>query len=229
MKQKMNLQPAKLTSRKFYNKWLYKITLTIGGANVLRYDLNKVEDMCTTESPDAHYWGWQNKAYADREFITKIVYFLISKDKNLWSKRVERSFVDFYTNDKDFFNELSELAGERIIHRYEPTSSSTEILMDSATNVAVIKYPHDRYKHKVYLLPHKMKGDKESKQRYLDWLKKQCPKVTCTKAVEKWFLDTDWNWDRRYILVEDEAMLLMLKLRNSDVVGRVYNYILTDK
>ena len=101
--------------------------------------------------------------------------------------------------------------------------------MDSATNVAVIKYPHDRYKHKVYLLPHKMKGDKESKQRYLEWLKKQCPKVTCTKAVEKWFLDTDWNWDRRYILVEDEAMLLMLKLRNSDVVGRVYNYILTDK
>jgi hypothetical protein len=47
--------------------------------------------------------------------------------------------------------------------------------------------------------------------------------------VQKWFLKTDWNWDRRYVLVEDEGTLLMMKLRNSDVVGTVYNYVVTDK
>jgi hypothetical protein len=31
------------------------------------------------------------------------------------------------------------------------------------------------------------------------------------------------------VLVEDEGTLLMMKLRNSDVVGTVYNYVVTDK
>lgn len=225
----MILQPAKSTSRKFYNKWLYKITVNIGGAAVLRQDLSNVENFCNEDKTDCGYWGWQNKAYQDKEFILKIVSYLLSKDKSIWSKRVERTYVDFYTNDKQFFDELSNLAQERIVHRFEPNKDSTEILEDSSTNVAVSKYPHDRYQHKVYLLPHKLKGDKEAKQKYIDWLKKQTPRVTCTSAIEKWFITTDWNWDRRYILVENEAMLLMLKLRNADVVGRIYNYVLYDK
>jgi len=55
------------------------------------------------------------------------------------------------------------------------------------------------------------------------------PRVTCTPAVEKWFLITDWNWDRRYILVEDDQTLLMMKLRNADVVGKIYNFVISDK
>lgn len=225
----MNLLPSKSTSRKFYNKWLYKITLTINGAAVLRYDLSKVEYYISEDKRDVGYWTWQSKAAADKEFIISIVNFLQSKDKDIWSKRVERTYVDFYTNDKTFFDELSLLGSERIVHRFEPTLGGVEILEDSSTNVAVTKYPHDIYKHKVYLLPHKMRGDREEKIRYINWLKKQCPKVTCTEAVEKWFIATDWNWDRRYILVEDESMLLMLRLRNPDVVGRIYNYVLCDK
>lgn len=229
MNQQMNLLPPKSTSRKFYNKWLYKITLTISGAAVLRYDLSKIEDYISEDKRDVGHWTWQSKAAADKEFITSIVNFLQSKDKTTWSKRVERTYVDFYTNDKTFFDELSLLGSDRIVHRYQPTEGSVEILEDSSTNVAVVKYPHDTYKHKVYLLPHKMHGNREEKIRYINWLKKQCPKVTCTEAVEKWFIATDWNWDRRYILVEDESMLLMLRLRNPDVVGRIYNYVLCDK
>jgi hypothetical protein len=74
-----------------------------------------------------------------------------------------------------------------------------------------------------------MAGDKEGKQKYIAWLKTQEDRVTCTPAVEKWFMTTDWNWDRRYILVQDESTLLMLKLRNSEVVGRIYNYVVSDK
>ena len=74
-----------------------------------------------------------------------------------------------------------------------------------------------------------MKKDKTSKRRFVDWLKSQDPRITCSDAVEKWFMNTEWNWDRRYVLVEDEKTLLMLKLRNSEVVGRIYNYVLSDK
>lgn len=225
----MKLLPPKSTNRKFYNKWLYKITVKINGASVFRYDLSKVEDFYSEDRKDVGHWTWQNRSLHEKEFIMDLVNFLQSKDKTTWSKRVERHYVDFYTNDQTFFDELSVIGNERIIHRFQPTANSVEILEDSATNVAVVKYPHDKYKHKVYLLPHKMKYDKDGKEKYIEWLKRQSPKVTCTPAIEKWFISTDWNWDRRYILVEDEAMLLMLKLRNPEVVGKVYNYILCDK
>jgi hypothetical protein len=42
-------------------------------------------------------------------------------------------------------------------------------------------------------------------------------------------MKTDWNWDRRYVLVEDEGTLLLMKLKNSEVVGTVYNYVIVDK
>ena len=74
-----------------------------------------------------------------------------------------------------------------------------------------------------------MANDKEGKKKYIEWLKRQSPKITCTTAIEHWFIKTDWNWDRRYVLVEDESTLLMLKLRNAEVVGRIYKFVISDK
>jgi hypothetical protein len=70
---------------------------------------------------------------------------------------------------------------------------------------------------------------REDKNKYIDWIKTQDPRITCTPALEKWFINTDWNWDRRYVLVEDEATVLMMKLRNTEVVGTVYKFVISDK
>jgi len=91
------------------------------------------------------------------------------------------------------------------------------------------KLPHNKYQFRVYLLPHKLAGDTEEKEKFINWMKTQNSKIRLTDTVIKWFMHTDWNWDRRYILVEDEPTLLMLKLRNSSVVGRIYNYVISDK
>jgi hypothetical protein len=136
--------------------------------------------------------------------------------------------MDFYTNDRNFYEELSLKFESAMLHRFEPNLETLDLL-DTPQTILAAKLPHNRYHYKVYLLPHKMAGDKESKKKYVDWLKSQDPRITCTPAVQKWFIKTDWNWDRRYVLVEDEHTLLMLKLRNSEVVGRVYNYIISDK
>jgi len=50
-----------------------------------------------------------------------------------------------------------------------------------------------------------------------------------SKAVKTWFIRTEWNWDRRYILVEDEQTLFMMKLRSAEVVGKTHEYQLVDK
>lgn len=223
-------EKTKLTSRKFYNKWLYKVSLRQNGAAIFRYkDLNFVKDFCQqTENSDRPYSVFY-KAFQQKDSILELCEFLEQFDTKLWTKRIENNNIDFYTNDKDFYQQLSLKFAEILIHRFEPSIDSLTVLNSDASVMAVKKLPHNRYQYRVYLLPHKMSGDKEGKQKYIAWLKSQNSKVTCTEAVEKWFMRTDWNWDRRYVLVEDEQTLLMMKLKNSEVVGRIYNYVVSDK
>jgi len=168
------------------------------------------------------------RAHGNRENILALAEFLLGQDSSLWSKRIETHQMDFYTNDKNFYDEISKKFEHILLHKFEPSEESKDLL-DQPQTIVAKKLPHNRYNFKVYLLPHKLKGDKEAKKKYVEWLKSQSPRITCTKAVESWFVKTDWNWDRRYVLVEDEKTLLMLKLRNSEAVGRIYNYVICDK
>jgi hypothetical protein len=226
----MTSEKTKLTSRKFYNKWLYKVSLKQTGAAIFRYkDLNFVKDFChQTENSDRPYSVFY-KAFQQKDSILELCEFLEQWDAKLWTKRIENNIIDLYTNDKDFYQQVSLKFAEILIHRFEPSIDNLTLLNNDASVMAVKKLPHNRYRYRVYLLPHKMAGDKEGKQKYINWLKSQNLKVTCTEAVQKWFMHTDWNWDRRYVLVEDEQTLLMMKLRNSEVVGRIYNYVVSDK
>jgi hypothetical protein len=226
----MKTQKTKLTNRKFYNKWLYKVSLHIGGAAIFRYKgLEAVQDLCVNLDPNERPYSVSAKAYANKDVIYKLAELLRTFDQDLWSKRIENSRVDIYTNSLEIYNSVSDIFEDLVLQKFEPDLDKIDLLNDSQSVILAKKLPHGIYNYKAYLLPHKMAGDKEGKMQYVNWLKKQYPKVTCTEAVEKWFVTTDWNWDRRYILVEDESMLLMLKLRNPDVVGRIYNYQLCDK
>ncbi len=219
---------TKQTNKKFYGKWLYKVSVDIPGCSLLRTETaENLELFCQGENPEKNYYSTWQRAYANRENILKLCGFLKAQTDH--SIRIESSSLDFYTNDKSVYENASTTFEDLIVHRFEPTDETIDLLNTNSNFIVVDKLPKGRYNYRVYLLPHKMKGDKEGKEKYLTWLKGQTPKVTCTPAIEKWFLNTEWNWDRRYILVEDEATLLMLKLRNSEVVGRIYNFVISDK
>ena len=57
----------------------------------------------------------------------------------------------------------------------------------------------------------------------------QGEKVRLSKIVKEWFIKTDWNWDRRYLLVEDTQTILMLQMRSGEAIGKVYEYVVVDK
>lgn len=220
---------TKKTSRKFYGKWLYKVSLRVEGSGLLRtLSLDDIKSFCLAEAPPVRAFSTQTKAWNNREQLLELSNFLSNYDPTLWAKRIEHVWIDLYSNDLNFYNALSEQFESIISHRFEPPAG-LEDLLDQPQLIVADKYPHNKYQYKVYLLPHKLAGKKEEKQKYVDWLKGQSPRITCTPAVQNWFIKTDWNWDRRYVLVENEPSLLMLKLRNSEVVGRVYKYHITDK
>jgi hypothetical protein len=141
---------------------------------------------------------------------------------------LERDTIDIYTNDKDFYTLLSTTFQLLVTNLYQPLEKNIELLTAS-NKIITKKLPHNKYRFKVYLLPHKLANDDLGKKRYLQWLDSQKEKILITPSVKKWFMTTNWNWDRRYVYVEDPSTLLLLKLRNSETIGRSYEYVIVDK
>ena len=220
---------TKSTSRKFYNKWMYKVGLKIEGCAILRgRSIHTVKAVFGQDMDDkVFYPQWRTKSFVNRNSIIRFSEFMEKFPTDNYALRIENDRLDVYTNDQDLYNTLSSTCEENIIQRFQPDIDNLHLLNRAQHTIIVNKLPKNRYNYRVYLLPHRM--IREDKNKYLDWIKKQDPRITCTSALEKWFINTDWNWDRRYVLVEDEATVLMMKLRNAEVVGTVYKFVISDK
>lgn len=197
----------KTVRRKFYNKWNYKISFFIEGSSFSRFIRSDYHDRI-----DPCYF--------------QITARLSNLSSDQYAKRVERNTTDLYFNDKGLFEEFCESFPSNIRGIFVVDPKLEKFNNDRA--IISRKYPFDRYQFKIYLQPHRIKDRKEKKD-FLDWLASQDSKVLITDSVKDWFLRTEWNWDRRYMYVEDEQTLLMLKLRKSEAIGTIYNYVLTDK
>lgn len=145
---------------------------------------------------------------------------LLKYNTDVWHKRIERDSIDIYTSNKDLVDELQTNLMDRVTCVFEPCDDAVE-----PGTIKVKKLPGDIYNYRVYLLPHKLRGDTEEKTKYISWIKSQNSRVKITESVENWFYRTDWNWDPRYVLVDEESTLLMLKLRNPELVGRIYRFV----
>jgi len=218
---------ANITSRKFYNKWLYKVTLHIPGVAVFR--LNSLEQI-----PFLNYAGQKHSSHSTmaraalhQQELIALSSFLLKWDSELWSKRIECSAIDIYTNDKTMYDELFVNFEEIVCARSEPNEKDLDLL-ENTGSIIVKKLPHNRYAYKAFLLPHKIK-DRKDKKEYVNWIIGQNNRILISDAVKEWFIKTDWNWDRRYVLIEDSQTLLMLKLRNPEAIGRIYDYVISDK
>jgi hypothetical protein len=218
-----------ITKKKFYGKWLYKATLRIPGIPILRMNsldnaIDLLSKSCLDEYIGYHYY---KKASANKEDMTGLCQYLKSLNTNDWYKRIERDNIDLYTNDPTIYNYLIDRFQHILCLTVEPDISRKEEYEDNH-HILCKKLPHDRYRYRVYLKPHKMNSDRSAKQSYISWLENQ-NNVLISQAVKNWFIATDWNWDPRYILVEDHKTLLFLHMRNSEVLGRIYEYALSDK
>lgn len=203
------MMKSQKTKKLFYDKWQFKATIKINQIYYLRcYDSDSINSMSGLNDLKefSQFLQQQTAAYA---------------------KRLEGKTVDIYTNDRMMFEDILLQFQTKIKHCFEP-AAGTENLIANKKQIIAKHYPHDRYRYKVFLQPHKL-TDSNDKKTFLNFIDNQGEKIRITDAVKKWFTKTSWNWDRRYIYVEDEQMLLMLKLRSADAVGAVYSYVICDK
>lgn len=199
------------TKHLFYNKWLYKASVRVGpGAFAF-----KSRDRRLTQR------------YASNSVFVSLRLMLDSCDSNLWSVRTEHHTIDVYTNTVEIFNNIVGTFQANLVHAFAPLPGQESILANSKTIIAN-KYPFDRYQYKVFLSPHKL-SSKQDKEQWVDWLDSQGDRVRISSAVKYWFIRTSWNWERRYMYVQDEQTLLMLQMRSGGAVGSVYSYTVVDK
>ena len=204
------MKKIKQTTRKFYNKWNYKISFSFKGISYLRIS-PPFEAAKRARNPEVEEIGTE----------------LESLDPNSYSKRLESSLLDVYTNDRVIFDRLYHKFSKNVRNAFSP-DDSFENLISKGHHILAKKLPHDRYRYKVFLQPHKIKSPEE-KIQYISWIDNQIPKIHITDTVKQWFLKTSWNWDRRYMYVEDESMLLILKLKKPEALGTVYSFVVSDK
>jgi hypothetical protein len=102
-------------------------------------------------------------------------------------------------------------------------------MLDEERKIFVNEIPHGIYNYQAYLQPHKLSSNISERTQLANWLELQVPKITFSKSVRKWVLNTQENWDRRYIYIDSEQTLLMIKLRSPELIGKVFKYVKTDK
>jgi hypothetical protein len=167
-----------------------------------------------------------DKAAGNKDNLLKLSYFL-SQLKGEYFQRIERDIIDFYTNDPKIHSLFESTFSNLVRNSFVPRKN---LLSELESNKYILckKFPHNKYKFKIYLLPHKIKHNQDEKIRYVNWLKNN-DKVSISDSTASWFIATNWYWDRRYIYVEDEQNLLLVRMRNPLALGRIYEYLICDK
>lgn len=222
------MHKIKQTVRKFYNKWLYKISLTVPGAHVFRMiDLEKITNFLNKLSHNQNSINFHtlNKSVINRRHIQRISSRLGLIDHKSYFIRVEQDRLDIYVNEQQLFDDLCIDLQDIIVQAFCPDKEKIALLDRKV--ILVKKYPKEDFKYRVYLKPHVIKH-KAEKHHYLAWLDLNLD-YNMSDSVRSWFITTEWNWDRRYMLVRNEPALLMMKLRNADAMGSVYEYVICDK
>ena len=215
----------KTSKKKFYNKYDYKVTLFIEGCESLRYSSTKdsKEFLENGSLPKFYVSEYRKlKVMENKETLITLCGLLLNYDSDSWQKRIERNHIDIYSKGSELIEEIKSVFPENVTAVFEPSDDPAEPF-----TLKVKKLPNDIYNYRVFLLPHKLRNSPEEKQKYISWIESQKKKIKMSDSVKNWFIKTDWNWDPRYILVDEESTLLMLKLRNPELVGRTYKFIIT--
>ena len=234
------LKTAKQTKKKFYNKYIYKVSLRLEGAYALRtLSHQEILDFATglrppPQSDEAMFstitWRGKNAQTIVEHGKTWISFLGIinTVPKNEVTIRIETNILDVYTNNKILYKTLCYEFADITRNRHEPAPGMEDTLLDSDQEIFVKELPHNMYNYQVDL-----KTPKSLKYNELvslaEWCKSRKPAIAFTDATYNWLLKRDIFNTRRWIYVDNDSTLLMLRLRCNDLIGTVRKYVKTGK
>lgn len=234
------LKTAKKTKKKFYNKYIYKISLRLPGAYSLRtLSHQEILDFATGLRPppqsdesmfSTSTWRTKNAQSIVEHGKTWISFLGIinTVPKNEVTIRIETDILDVYTNNKILYETLCHEFANITRNRHEPAPGMKDTLLYSDQEIFVKELPHGMYNYQVDLKSPKSLTFNEL-ESLADWCRSRNPAIAFTDATYSWLLKRDVFNTRRWIYVDNDSTLLMLRLRCNDLIGTVRKYVKTGK
>ena len=214
------MTPLKLkTNKLFYGKWPYKITTKVDGCYVFRrwnFHLDFIEKTYFGSITSKIQHGFDKKKL--RKFFNAVAH-LEGKE---FQFRIDNNVMSFYLKDEELYELTATNLGEFVIHLTEPENSKElEVIVDDKKIVLCNKYPHTRYKYRVFLT----NLNQNTKENFGNWLKNSKTKsIKLPDSLRRYFNNKEnrYLYTNNYFYVEDEKTLLMVQLlvgTNIKVIG----------
>ena len=200
-----------------------------GGRLLSFYSTSDILNFITSPETVGHY-RWQIDAVDNirkqKQDWCKFIFLLNNIPNGEFQKRSESDVINVYTNDENFISSCKIDLAHRIVELYEPTSESLSLLNTEEKVILVNKLPYKKYNFRVIIKPHKL--NQQQKEQFIKFLENN-PGIGLQENVKKFILTNKQNWDRRYIYVDGEKTLTMLKIAFAEAVSTIHRYVINDK
>ncbi len=198
----MKLYPSiqiKQTTKRFNNKYKYKIVLVAKAAGWFRgCDFEKVTEGLRSQS-DANTSQWSIKLTADEQHYTLSLLTTFKKLTD-YELRVESPFISFYTNTASNIEKIAKLDSERVKYVCLP-ADGTESMLDQGK--IIVKNLDFEYKVT-------MGRTRQNFSNFVQW----CEGKDKIRMPKRAIADLNKNncWGGSHFYVKDEKTLTMVKM-----------------
>ena len=138
-------QKTKQTNKKFYGKWLYKVSFLFEGCALLRSkSFDELEHFCNGPDPDSYRHSLSQRAWNNRENLLKLCVAIKPYTRDIYNLRIEGNILDVYTNDESFYIHTSTELEEFVRVRFKTPNG--EILTKQFVGMTARCFQHE-YDH----------------------------------------------------------------------------------
>lgn len=231
----------KSTTKKFYNKFLYKVKIFCPGSRMILLDnIDLVKERFKSRMEDVpslrvyyNYGGsWainRIEHFRDNAKLNQILYFHSVKEtyKNKLSFRVEEPNLTIYSNDEQLLYDICEKTDSlRLEEVYGPENDECISILDKNE---IILYKDNGYKFKVYLKD-KWFPNAQEKHNLLDHLYNLDDEIKLPKSFIKLLGDNKVIlFTGGYLYAKNESTISFLNLIMTDLIAGIYKLTVIKK
>ena len=217
------------TKKLFYNKFVYKINLELGGVAYLkRMSFEDLKKMQSFGSSFGRHSTTRDQAIKNKKEIIELGFFLEAcKSKYTFHSRAEGSTLSLYSNDENFVNKIKKECKDYTTELWEPASVQAESFLKSNTRKIICDaLPKGKYRYKVHIANASIPTN--SRVSFLNWANKYDDSRIFLPCSTKRNLgeESAGYFYGQYFYTSDDKMLNMSLMFFSDYIQKTEHYVL---
>ena len=217
------------TKKLFYNKFVYKLNLELGGVAYLkRMSFEDIKKMQSFGSSFGRNLNVRDQAIRNKREIIELGFFLEAcKTKYTFHSRAEGSTLSLYTNDEKFIDKVKKECKDYATELWTPSSPEAELFLKSNTRKIICnELPKGKYRYKVHIANAHIPTT--ARVSFLNWAEKyDDSRLFLPYSTKKSLGESGPGYFYgQYFYTSDDKMLNMSLMFFSDYIQKTEHYVL---